>query len=136
MPSRTGWISANFIGFGVVLLIPCRGHFICPLAVAGLALRYLFINFSLRFGHPSRKPCRTALRSVEIFGLHRTDVQLDTISSCFDGVCETCHVCNSFVCIRWHCGSLLWWWADQRVSDSACMLAFGAILIAPASVRF
>ena len=53
-----------------MLLIPCRGLFICPLAVAGLALRYLLISFSLRLGHPSRKPRRTALRRVNIFGLH------------------------------------------------------------------
>ena len=65
-----GCISVTFFVFGVVLLIPCRGLFICPLVVAGLALRYLLINFSLRFGHPSRKPRQTALRSVEIFGLH------------------------------------------------------------------
>jgi hypothetical protein len=61
---------ANFIGFGVVLLIPCLGCFMRPLDVAGLALRYLLMSFSLRLGHPLRKPCRTALRRVDIFGLH------------------------------------------------------------------
>ena len=65
-----GCTLADFIGIGVVLMIPCRGCFICPLAVTGLALRYLLMSFSLRFGHSSRKPWRTALRIVEIFGLH------------------------------------------------------------------
>ena len=66
----TGCTVVNFIGFGVVLLIPCRGRFMCPLTVAGMALRYLLMSFSLRLGHPSRKPCQTAFRSVDIFGLH------------------------------------------------------------------
>jgi hypothetical protein len=65
-----GCITGAFFVFGVVLLIPCLGLFICHLAVAGLALSYLSINFSLRFGHPSRKPRHIALRSVKIFGLH------------------------------------------------------------------
>ena len=65
-----GCIIGTFFVFGVVLLIPCRGLFICPLAAAGLALMYLCINFSFRFGHPSRKPCHTALESVDILGLH------------------------------------------------------------------
>ncbi len=30
--------------------------------------------------------------------------KLDTVSSCFDGVCETCHVCNSIMRIRWQRG--------------------------------
>ncbi len=55
---------------GVVLRIPCRGLFMCPLAVAELELRYLSINFSLIFWQPRRKPCRVAFSSVEIFGLH------------------------------------------------------------------
>ena len=52
-------------------LIPWRGRFICPLAVAGLGFKYLSINFTLTFGHPSRNPFRTALSIVEIFGLHK-----------------------------------------------------------------
>ena len=70
LASPTGCTVADFIGFGVVLLIPCWGHLICPLAVAGLALRYLFMSFSLRFGHSSRKTLQTALRRVDIFELH------------------------------------------------------------------
>ena len=65
-----GCISVLFFVFGVVLLIPCCGLFICSCAVAGLALKYLWINFSLWFGYPSRKPRQTALMSVNIFGLH------------------------------------------------------------------
>ncbi len=55
---------------GVMLRIPCRGLFMCPLAVAGLGLRYLRINFSLIFGQPIKKPCCVAFSIVEIFGLH------------------------------------------------------------------
>ncbi len=45
---------------GVVLCIPWRGLFMCPLAVAGLRLRYLNINFSLIFKQPSNS--LTAIR--------------------------------------------------------------------------
>ena len=58
------------ITFSVVLRMPCRGRFICPLAVAGLGLRYLSISSSDMLGHPFKKPRRVALRSVEILGLH------------------------------------------------------------------
>jgi len=54
----------------VVHFIPCRGRFICPFAVAGLGFKYLRINFTLTFGHPSRNPLRTAFNIDEIFGLH------------------------------------------------------------------
>ena len=47
----------------------------CPLAVAGMALRYLLMSFSLRLGHPLRKPYQTAFRSVEILGCTMTGVQ-------------------------------------------------------------
>ena len=58
------------ITFSVVLRMPCRGRFICPLAVAGLGLRYLSISSSDMLGHPFKKPRRVALRSVDILGLH------------------------------------------------------------------
>jgi hypothetical protein len=61
------WMSC----FGVVLQILWRGRFMCPLAVAGLRLRYFKINFLLMFGHPSRNPRRTALSNVKILGLPR-----------------------------------------------------------------
>ena len=51
--------------------IPCRGRFMWPFAVAVLGLRYLRINRSDKLGHPLRNPHRTALRRVEILGLHR-----------------------------------------------------------------
>ncbi len=57
--------------FGFVLRIPWQGRFMCPLAMAGLGLRYFKINFLLMFGHPSRNPRRTALSNVEILGLPR-----------------------------------------------------------------
>ena len=55
---------------GLVLWIPCWGHFMCPFVVAGLALRYLRINVSVMFGHPLRNPFCTTLRRVDILGLH------------------------------------------------------------------
>ena len=57
--------------FGVVLRMLCRGCFMCPFAVAGLGLIYFSISFSEMFGHPLKKPFCVALRSVDIFGLHR-----------------------------------------------------------------
>jgi hypothetical protein len=66
----TGKEGGVVLCFGWVLRIPCRGRFMWPLAVAGLGLRYLSINFSDRLGHPFRNPFRTAFRSVDIFGLH------------------------------------------------------------------
>ena len=42
--------------------------FMWPFAVAGLGFRYLRMSFSVIYGHPRRKPRRTAFKSVEIFG--------------------------------------------------------------------
>ena len=46
-------------------------------------------SFCWEFGHPSRKPCRIALRSVEILGLH-VDwcTNFDAVGLGSDGVCE------------------------------------------------
>ncbi len=54
-----------------MLWIPCPGRFMWPLAVAGLWLRYLITPLAVRLGHPLRYPRWFALRSVEIFGLHK-----------------------------------------------------------------
>ena len=75
LPLNTGCSGTTMSGcvafcLGVVLLFPWRGRFICPFAVAGLGFKYLRINFTLTFGHPSRNPFRTAFSIVEIFGLH------------------------------------------------------------------
>ena len=56
--------------FGVVLLIPYRGSFIHPFAVAGLGLRYFKISSSVIFGHPLRNPFRVAVNNLDILGLH------------------------------------------------------------------
>ena len=56
--------------FGCVLQMLCLGCFMWPLPVAGLGLRYLSINVSIKFGHPLTKPLRTALRRVKILRLH------------------------------------------------------------------
>ncbi len=57
--------------FGRVLRIPCHGRFMWSFAVAVLGLRYLRINHSDKLGHLLRNPRWTALRRVEILGLHR-----------------------------------------------------------------
>ncbi len=72
---------------GVVLCIPWLGLFMCPLAVAGLGLRYFRINFLLMFGHSIRNPCRVALRSVEMFGLHNDWCANSTAFAC---ICTEC----------------------------------------------
>ncbi len=56
---------------GVILWMPFFGHFMWPLVVAGLGLRYLTTNSSFKFGHPLRKPLQRALKRVDILGLHR-----------------------------------------------------------------
>jgi hypothetical protein len=43
----------------------------CPLAVAGLGLRYLRISVLDMLGHPFKKPFCVAFRSVDILGLHK-----------------------------------------------------------------
>jgi hypothetical protein len=58
------------LSFGFVLLMPYRGRFIHPFAVAGLGLRYFRIIVSKIYGHPLRKPRRVAFNSLDIFGLH------------------------------------------------------------------
>ena len=55
---------------GVMLLMPYRGRFMHPFAVAGLGFRYFNIISSEMYGHPLRKPRRVALRSLDILGLH------------------------------------------------------------------
>jgi hypothetical protein len=67
----TGKCGAGAVpALGVVLRIPCRGHFIWPFAVAGLGLSYLLISLTLMYGHPFRNPRLVALRRGDIFGLH------------------------------------------------------------------
>ena len=56
---------------GRVLLMPWRGRFMWPFAVAVLGFRYFSTSVSFILGHPLRNPRRTALRSEEILGLHR-----------------------------------------------------------------
>ncbi len=55
--AMTGTCGAGSLpALGVVLRIPCCGCFICPFAVAGLGLRYLFISLMLMYGDPLRNP--------------------------------------------------------------------------------
>ena len=56
--------------FVLVLWIPWRGRFMCPLALAGLGFKYLRISYWEMLGHPFRKPFCVALRSLDILGLH------------------------------------------------------------------
>ena len=53
-----------------MLLMPWRGRFICPFAVAGTRGRYFLINFSLRLGAPLNSPCLIAFRMVRCRGLN------------------------------------------------------------------
>ncbi len=57
--------------FGRVLRIPWLGRFICPLAVAGLGLRYLETPFAVRLEQLFRYLRQVALRRVDILGLQR-----------------------------------------------------------------
>jgi hypothetical protein len=59
------------VTLGQVLLMPWRGRFMWPFAVAVIGLRFFRMNVSFIMGHPLRNPHRTALRSKEILGLHR-----------------------------------------------------------------
>ncbi len=56
-------------GFVFVLRIPFLGHFMCPLAVAGLGFRYFVTRSLLRFWHPLRKPFFNAFMRLDIMGL-------------------------------------------------------------------
>ena len=66
------WGTSDAVGVDLaqVLLILCRGRFMCPFAVAGLRFKYLRINVSLMPGHPFKYPRRVAFSRLEIFGLH------------------------------------------------------------------
>ncbi len=55
----------------LMLHMPIRGHFMWPLAVAGLGLSYLVTPAVLRFGQPFKKPRLIALSKVEMRGLHK-----------------------------------------------------------------
>jgi hypothetical protein len=58
----------------------------------GWELRYFRINFSNKFGHPFRKPLHTALRSVEILGLHKLMGKLDAVCASANGMCQRCQI--------------------------------------------
>jgi hypothetical protein len=47
-----------------------------PFTVAGLALRYFRINFSIIIGHPFKNPLRAAFRRVESWGYTGIGVQI------------------------------------------------------------
>jgi hypothetical protein len=49
---------------GHVLSMLWDRHFICPLDVAGLGLRYLTMSFLVKLGHPLRKPLLVAFYSL------------------------------------------------------------------------
>ncbi len=66
----TGGITLACTSVCLVLCMPIRGHFMWPLAVVGLGLRYLVTPAELRFGHPFKKPHLIALSKVEMRGLH------------------------------------------------------------------
>ena len=49
--SGSGVSIGGLVAFVRVLRMPCRGCYMCPLAVAVLGLRYLRINVLVMFGH-------------------------------------------------------------------------------------
>ncbi len=66
------WVFGVCVAFlGVVLRIPLRDFFICPLAVAGLETRYLRTVRAFKCGAPSRKPVLIALMIDVMGGLHK-----------------------------------------------------------------
>ena len=69
---RIMWVFGVCVAFlGVVLRIPLRGLFICPLAVAGLEARYLCTVCKCKCGAPSRKPALIALMIDVMGGLRK-----------------------------------------------------------------
>jgi len=69
---RIMWvIGACVASLGVVLRIPLRGLFICPLAVAGLDMRYFCTVIASKCGAPSRKSALIALSIDAIGGLQK-----------------------------------------------------------------
>ena len=73
--------------FSHILRIPWRGCFMCPLAVAGLRLRYLLIKSLLMFGHPFKKPRCIAFKRVDIGGLHNNWCANLTVMACEANQC-------------------------------------------------
>jgi hypothetical protein len=65
----------------------------CPLAVAGLGMRYFSIKFLLMLGQPVRNPCHVALSSVENFELHN----------------DWCTTLTAFAHIRSECVNVVIW---------------------------
>ncbi len=69
---RIMWVFGACVApLGVVLRIPLRGFFICPLAVAGLDMRYFCTVRTSKCGAPSRKPALIALSIDTIGGLQK-----------------------------------------------------------------
>jgi hypothetical protein len=65
---RIMWVFGECVAsLGVVLQIPLQGLFICPLAVAGLDMRYFCTVSASKCGAPSRKPALIAL-SIDVIG--------------------------------------------------------------------
>ncbi len=59
------------VGFGVLLCRPLGGCFMWPFDVAGLGIRYLWIDLALRCWLLRRKPALMALIREVIGGLQR-----------------------------------------------------------------
>ncbi len=69
---RIMWVfGACVSSLGIVLQIPLRGLFICPLAVAGLDMRYFRTVSASKCGAPSRNPALIALSIDAIGGLQK-----------------------------------------------------------------
>ncbi len=66
-----GAVTSSRASLRCVLQIPICGYFMCPLAFAGLGLRYCVTPVAVKLGHPLRYTRQMAFRTVEILGLHK-----------------------------------------------------------------
>jgi hypothetical protein len=67
--------------------MPILGHFMWPLAVAGLGLRYFATLMAVRLGNPLRYPQQMAFKSIEILGLHKDWCANQMLLALFRMVC-------------------------------------------------
>ena len=95
--ARTGAAAGVGLIVGVVLRRPLRSHFICPLKVVGLGIRYFCTVFAIRCGVLFKKPALIALSNEDIGGLHKL-------------------WCKNFTSFS----LLVWWYEKDACSNVAC----------------
>ncbi len=70
-----------------MLWVPNYRHFMCPLVVAGVGLRYFVTLLTIRVGHHLRYPRWMVFKSVEILGLHKDWCANQMLLALFCTVC-------------------------------------------------